>query len=272
MEQQPEIRDVLAEMEAEQPTRSGKKRPERRFDKTQLKSNHHGNYVHRDYAAHFFRWGWVSRHIDKGDRILEVGCGQELPLMRVLSGNMSTIPEVYVGVDLNKVEQPSSPKWAHVVSEYNFVDDYDKLIGHLGAHRDLHLQSSFNVGVCFEVIEHMMPVDGFKMLQGFRRLIQPEGRLFLSTPVFDGKAAVNHVHEYTIPELEALIRESGWNVERRFGTFMNAQEVKKVAGPEHRKTWDDLADYYGGDVLATFLAPLYPDNARNNLWVLNRVS
>jgi hypothetical protein len=94
----------------------------------------------------------------------------------------------------------------------------------------------------------------------------------LSTPVFDGKAAVNHVHEYTIPELAALIEESGWKVEQRFGTFMNAQEVKKVAAPEHRKTWDDLADYYGGDVLATFLAPLYPDNARNNLWVLNRVS
>lgn len=256
--------DIVEQMSQQQPTRTGKTRPPRRFDKTQLKSTHHGRYVHRDYAAHFFRWGWVSRHVKRGARILEVGCGQELPLMHVLSGNMSCIPETYVGYDLNKIDLDahSIPKWALIGSEFDFVSNWTDI--------DQDFRSHYDVGVCFEVIEHMQPADGKRLLEGFHALLKPEGTLFLSTPVFDGKAAVNHVHEYEIEELHDLCISAGWPKAHRFGTFASARDIKRAATKEHLATYEALEDYYGGDVMATFLAPLYPDASRNNLWVLKK--
>jgi 2-polyprenyl-3-methyl-5-hydroxy-6-metoxy-1,4-benzoquinol methylase len=264
--------DVVEQLMSAQPTRSGKKRPERRFDKTQLKSSHHGRYVHRDYAAHFFRWGWVARHIARGARILDVGCGQELPLMWVLSGNMSVIPSRYVGVDLNEVPFTGSPAWAKIVDRVSFVDAYNtqSFVDTVGSFDPDRPTITFDVITNFEVIEHMMPEDGFKLLDGFTHWLAPEGRVYLSTPVFDGHAAVNHVHEYTIPELQALIESAGLEVEHRRGTFASANDIKKAASKEDYIIYKKLADYYGGDVMSTFLAPLYPDASRNNLWILKR--
>jgi 2-polyprenyl-3-methyl-5-hydroxy-6-metoxy-1,4-benzoquinol methylase len=266
------VDDVVEQLMSAQPTRSGKKRPERRFDKTQLKSSHHGRYVHRDYAAHFFRWGWVARHIARGARILDVGCGQELPLMWVLSGNMSVIPSRYVGVDLNEVPFTGSPAWAKIIDQTSFVDrGTNRSFLDIIEGFDPNLSTSsmlFDVITNFEVIEHMMPEDGLSLLKGFVHWLKPQGRVYLSTPVFDGHAAVNHVHEYTIPELQALIESAGLEVEHRHGTFASANDIKKAASKEDYHIYKKLADYYGGDVMSTFLAPLYPDASRNNLWIL----
>ena len=246
-----------------QPTRSGKKRPDRRFDKTQLHADHHGRAVHRDYAAHFFRWGWVARQIKRGDRILDVGCGQEAPLASVLSGNMSTVPECYVGVDLNKPSikfPPINAKWATYWWETNFMERYD----------DIFNIEGFNAIVCCEVIEHMEPEDGLRMLRAFKACLSDDGCIYLSTPVFNGKAALNHIHEYNIGELSRLVHDAGFNIARRFGTFMSEHDVKKVVSPAELYLFNRLKVYYSGEVLATFLAPLYPDASRNNLWVLKK--
>src|SRR6266436_3865394 len=63
-----------------QKTRKGIVKKARRFDQTYLSADVHGHYVHRDYAAHFFRWGWVPRHLAGVDhhRVLDIGCGPEL--------------------------------------------------------------------------------------------------------------------------------------------------------------------------------------------------
>jgi 2-polyprenyl-3-methyl-5-hydroxy-6-metoxy-1,4-benzoquinol methylase len=258
-----EVIDLAAA--AEQPTRSGRKRPPRRFDQTQLHATHHGKYVHRDYLAHAMRWSWVGRHLDRDDRVLDVACGQEIPLMHVLSGSKSLLPSLYVGVDLNSVPFGGSPKWARILEKFNFVDDYEKL-----AEKLPESEGGFNKIVNFEVIEHMSPPDGEKLLLGLKHWLKEDGKIYLSTPVFDGKAAVNHVHEYEIPELQALIEKVGLKVQQRFGTFMNAQAIKAQALGQDWLTYQRLLDYHGHDTLSTFLAPLYPDASRNNLWVLTK--
>jgi 2-polyprenyl-3-methyl-5-hydroxy-6-metoxy-1,4-benzoquinol methylase len=258
-----EVIDLAAA--AEQPTRSGRKRPPRRFDQTQLHAAHHGKYVHRDYLAHAFRWGWVSRHLDRDDRVLDVGCGQELPLMHVLSGSKSLLPSLYLGVDLNSVPFSGSPKWARVLEKFSFVDDYEKL-----AERIPEAEGGFNKIVNFEVIEHVSAPDQLTLLKGMRHWLKDDGLLYLSTPVFNGFAAVNHVKELTIPELQALFDEAGFEIVRRFGTFISAQDIKRVALGSDWLTYQSLLEYYGHDVMATFLAPLYPDDSRNNLWVAKK--
>src|SRR5262245_13162124 len=81
-----------------------KKWTSREFDKTSLHASAQGYQVHRDYAAHFFRWGWVSRnYINETKRVLDIGCGPDGALVKVLAYKANGIPKSYVGVDLNRL-------------------------------------------------------------------------------------------------------------------------------------------------------------------------
>lgn len=248
-------------MEGEQPQRSKRQREERRFDKTQLKAAGHGRTVNRDYAAHFFRWGWVSRQVKQGESILDVGCGQDQPLLYVLAARKQTVPEVYVGVDLNRITKKSQCQWADIFDEFDFVSNGKQLE---------ERYTPFDKAVCLEVIEHMAPADGDRLLENFHYLLRPGGVLYLSTPVFDGYRAANHIHEYTIPELQAKVEKAGFKVVKRVGTFASKPDIRPVLKPEERDVYERLEQWFGGDVMATIFASLYPDQSRNNLWVLQK--
>lgn len=235
--------------------------PPRRFDQTQLHEDHHGKYVHRDYAAHFFRWGWVSRQIRQGDNVLDIGCGQDQPLAKVLSGRPGGNREHYVGVDLNKITKKFHAGWCRVIDEFNFIERHKELIG------TDHVPDGFDRIVCLEVIEHMGVEDGRRMLQAMQDVIVTDGTLYLSTPVFNGLAAANHIHEYRIQELEQLLNETGWFSERRIGTFASMNEIKPVLDEHELRVFNYLRDWFGNDVMATIFASNHPDQSRNNLWV-----
>jgi SAM-dependent methyltransferase len=233
----------------------------REFDTTQLHESGHGNYVHRDYLAHCLRWGFIGRGVTHQDEILEVGCGQDTPLVKVMT-LPGLYPKRYVGVDLNKAGKRASTRgWATFHWEFNFIKDHKRLGG------------KFTRAVCFEVIEHMQKTSGQKLLKGIYDQLAPKGRLFLSTPVFNGKAqARNHIHEFTIPELRACIKKAGFTIIERYGTFMSAPSrvVRSTMNAEHLRTYDAVAEYYGGEVAACFIAPMYPDLARNNVWICEK--
>lgn len=239
----------------------------RRFDKTQLKAASHGYTVHRDYAAHYFRWGFAFQRIKyRKTRVLDLGCGQDCPLARVLSFHLAAVPGLMVGVDLNKIAKPFSAAWFSVRDEFSFIDRHEELVEEYGA-------ESFDLATCFEVIEHMHPEDGLKLLRNAADLVSPSGELLLSTPVYNGrKMATNHLHEYGVSELRGLIKSSGaWRVNSRYGTFASWNDIKKVMTQQERALYEELNEYYDHEVLSCFLAPKYPDASRNNVWVLRRV-
>lgn len=241
----------------------------RDYDTTQLHANGHGKTLHRDYSAHFWRWSFARRFITIKDNVLEIGCGEDKPLSKILTGGASAKVNSYVGVDLNKLK-PSGSQRLTFHGEFNFVERYKELLK--GDFKD-----GFDVVVHFEVIEHMKVIHGTNLLKAAFAALKPGGIMLMSTPCYDGvRHAANHIHEYTVPELQKAAEKAGFEVERRFGTFMDIKHIGK-ADIGNQKAMDAiktlrplLSDYYDNDAISCLFAPLYPDHARNNLWICRK--
>lgn len=286
----PEERDAGTDAdEAQQPTgvpiqpkNSKREVKDRKYDLTQLRAGSHGYYVHRDYASHYFRWGWASRHCTPTTRLLDLGSGQDLALARVLIYH-NGLPESMVAVDLNKLQGHVQPKWLTVYDETN-VCEGDTQLALLEAH------GPFNLITAFEIIEHMPVEEGDRLLGAIRNLLSEDGYALLSTPVFNGKAAANHIHEYTIEELFTKIEAAGLRVEKRYGTFGSYHDMKRgvtqwcalrfgmndggmaaqAVASAMIAFYDGCREFYADDVMANFMAPMLADYARNNAWKLVR--
>jgi SAM-dependent methyltransferase len=239
--------------------REDARRGDRRFDTTHLRGDKTGKLVHRDYGAHFFKWGFAHRLIDVTDRVLEVGCGVERPLANVLAGVRRCVPAEYLGVDINKIKIPNSSTFATFIGEFNFVDRWRELP-----------QGHFTKAVSIEVIEHMNKVDGLEMLRGIHECLAVGGTLLISTPVFNGKAAVNHIHEYEEDELRETLEGAGFKIVKQYGTFASYPVLKKVLPVAELALFDRLREYYSDEVMACFIAPLYPEYSRNIMWVCEK--
>lgn len=252
-------------------------RDERDFDTTQLKAAGHGRTLHRDYTAHFFRWSFARRFITAKDNVLEIGCGEEKPLSKILTGGAAAHVNQYVGVDLNKLKESASQR-LHFYGEFDFTSRYKEL---LKAHGE------FDVVVHFEVIEHMKVIHGRKLLKAAFEALKPGGVMLMSTPCYDGvRHAANHIHEYTVPELQKETEKAGFVVERRFGTFMDIKHIGKVLPSLPGAQVDEaeleklqaavklvrkhVGEYYDNDAVSNFFGPLHADHARNNLWVCRK--
>lgn len=249
--------------EHRQPTRTGAKEKVRTFDQTFLDPA--AEIVHRDYIAHALRWGWAKKNfiVHEQTNVLDVGCGPDRPLMLVLFGGIGPNPlaKRYVGVDMNKIK-PTRHARTTLYPEYNFIENHKKL---------KKAEGEFELITNFEVIEHMPKELGLELLKAMKFMLAPGGKILMSTPVYDGKArAKNHIHEYTIAELQEQVTKAGLKTVQRFGTFMNSNEVKKCCDETEKEVYNRLKTWYGNEILSCLLAPLHPDNSRNNAWVLEK--
>lgn len=246
-----------------------KNRDDREFDTTQLREAGHGRTLHRDYSAHFWRWSFARRFITAKDDVLEIGCGEDKPLAKILTGGAAAHVNHYTGVDLNKLK-PSNSQRLNFIGEFNFIARYKELLK--------SKPGGWDVLVNYEVIEHMKVEHGTSLLKSMFECTKAGGVLLLSTPVYDGKRhAANHIHEYTVPELAAAIQKAGYVVEQRFGTFMDIKHIGKVAPNADtellaaiKKVRSGLEQYFDNDAISNIFGCLYPDHSRNNLWVCRK--
>lgn len=253
--------------------------PLRRFDTSQLYEDMHGLAVHRDYLAHCLRWQWVTRMIEPGMFVLDVGCGLDQQFAKLLAiGVNARVPAMMVQCDLQRITKPFGVKWLVTMDRFNFVTDWPDVLEQLPEPPvdeetgELAFERKYEVISCTEVIEHMHTRDGRRLLWGMAQCLASDGRIYLSTPVFNGKAAANHVHEYTIPELWEVIKSVGLEVEGRYGTFAGLDDLRPVLKDYHRATLEDVREFMGNEVASCFLASCYPDQSRNNIWILRHAS
>jgi 2-polyprenyl-3-methyl-5-hydroxy-6-metoxy-1,4-benzoquinol methylase len=243
----------------------------REFDQSSLRTGSHGRYVHRDYAAHWFRWQHALRFVKAGMRVLDIGCGPDQMMTRVLCASQSHVPALYVGVDMNKLEKKTAIAWTTIIDEFDFTKRWRELFK-IDTAKEWGKDFAFDVITCFEVIEHMPKAQGAKLLKGIRECLAPGGVALLSTPVYNEKhMAANHLHEYRFEELKEDIDKAGLVVDRVVGTFATHQAMMKNMSNEHRDLVNLLHEtWFSHEVLACFLAPLYPEHSSNCCWILSR--
>lgn len=243
------------------------------FDKSHLSIDtaYETGLVHKDYIAHCHRWNYVVKYLQQSECgaeryksaiILDIGCGKDLPLYKVLCTNKFGNTPKYIGVDINKLSLPE--KFAN-----------RKLLAELHSETDvcsLELNDKPNLIVSFEMLEHVPRDYSQDTLHKAYELSSDDATAIISTPVYYDKygMAANHINEMTREELIDQIIEAGWKVVKNYGTFSTRKDLYPYLSEEHKKLYDELNEYYCSHVMSTIFAPLYPQYSRNNLWVLKK--
>lgn len=221
--------------------------------------------VHRDYLAHCLRWShvvkWAIRHRAVGLRVLDVGCGKEVPLARALYVNKIGA-DAYVGIDANKLEVPEMLRGKKFPVRL--------ISGDAATLTKEELGFAPNLVTCFEVAEHMELEHWQAVLRNIHKLLADDGTVIMSTPCFNGSAAGNHVNELTYQACGALLEEADFAIEAVYGTFASIKDYEEVLlstyGEPAVAMFMKLREYYDTNVLAILWAPLFPAQSRNALW------
>lgn len=225
--------------------------------------------IHRDYIAHCLRWSYVLRQVKIGMKIIDVGCGS-FPLLKALYSNKLK-PAVYLGVDIRKsvIEKMLKFKTNFPVLGFTLDIRTDLLPpapgnnGHGGDYRD------YDIAVCLEVVEHFEDKYIDHVLSEIRRVLRTGGLLLLSTPNFNGSAAKNHIHEYTIDELAKHIWKY-FTVEKMIGTFASQKDIEPVLSPAEREVYEELKSWFKPEIISVMFASMHPKESRNILWVCRK--
>lgn len=185
-------------------------------------------------AEHEARYWWAAGAVG-GKEVLDAGCGVGYGAGILAEAGASRI----VGVDIAGEAIENAILRADPIGEF-VVGDLEQLP---------FTPCSFDVVVCFEVIEHVHRRE--LVLDELRRVLRPDGVLILSSPNRNVYLPGNphHVHEYTPSELHAalmqrfrrvaLYRQHQWisslitddvGLQARSSGVEVAASVRKVAG------------------------------------------
>jgi len=237
--------------------------------------------LHRDYIAHCLRWSYVAKIMHAGSRykdarILDVGCGSDLPLPRLLHSNRLLCE--YVGIDYNAAAKFHERNWGSMdVTTYGstiFPRDIQlKTGGNYVVKKSDQRHKLPNLITCFEVLEHVSSKHARCMVEGFHRIATlGKAEVILSTPCWNVTAtAKNHVNEMRHAALGAMIENAGFEVMFNFGTFASITEYKDALFKEYpgmEAFFNASRAYHDTNVLANMFCTPFPHLSRNSIWHL----
>lgn len=243
----------------------------KKVDKTYLSVDNaeERGFIHRDYIAHCLRWSHVLKRLNEKKnyqtaRLLDIGCGRELPLAKSLYSSRFIVKKYY-GVDVGPIEDAALSTFDSGKFPLKVWDDTDVMELDASDFDD----KPINYATMFEVAEHVEPLHLIRILKHVRSLMAPNGTFFVSTPCYNWKdCAANHVNEMTYDAFGAMLEGTGWSIQKVFGTFASIADYQHLLRPEQKLQFDLLREYYDSNFLSIIFAPLFPGHSRNCLWEL----
>jgi 2-polyprenyl-3-methyl-5-hydroxy-6-metoxy-1,4-benzoquinol methylase len=236
-------------------------------------------FIHRDYIAHCLRWSHVIKRLGERKnyntaRILDVGCGREMPLAKTLYSSRYIV-ERYYGIDVG----PIPDETLNVFDSGKFpIKVWERTDLCSLTEEDLD-SGKANWVTCFEVLEHVEPRHMLAMLAKVQALTTEDAVFFFSTPCWNRvDCAANHVNEMTYEALGAVFEAAGFAIEKVYGTFASIRDYDHLLGVASqsegvlslRHTFEKLREYYDSNFLSCVFAPLFPGFSRNCLWELRK--
>jgi 2-polyprenyl-3-methyl-5-hydroxy-6-metoxy-1,4-benzoquinol methylase len=230
---------------------------------------------HRDQFAHYLRWTKVLKDAKIGETMCDFGCGQG-NLAEVLYRNKFK-QDAYFGFDIrDRTIKKASEKFANVPWIHFFQKDLCDVSG-----LEEFSQIQADRVASFEVIEHIGKQNAPNFLKLFKSCGRKGATYYLSTPNYDERvgAAGNHtfdsgdgrghaVQEFTNQELGDLISEAGFEVVKKYGTFASIRDYKDLLSDAQLELFNNLREYYDTNLVSVIMAPMFPEQSRNCLWIL----
>jgi 2-polyprenyl-3-methyl-5-hydroxy-6-metoxy-1,4-benzoquinol methylase len=228
---------------------------------------------HRDQFAHYLRWTHILKETRIGEKICDFGCGNG-NLLEVLYRNRFKQAK-YIGIDIRDCAKPDLKKleWAEFLVE-DLVNPQNNV--------DFNTIKADRV-CSFEVIEHVGKQNGYNYLINMRKCGHDTAKFYISTPNFDEKvgAAGNHTYdsgdgrgkvsqEFKHEELNDLIVRAGFKIINKFGTFASVRDYKPLMNEWQLQMFDSIKDYYDANLVSNLMAPFFPEQSRNCMWVLEK--
>lgn len=240
------------------------------YNKTQLtpQNEYERHIYHRDQFAHYFRWSHVLKNARIGQTILDMGCGSG-EMLEVFYRNRYR-PKQFVGLDVReKTIGQNQEKFGKLdFAEFKAMD--------LCEYFDLG--QTFDVITSFEVIEHIGHDNIDIFLENMKRHANENTVIYISTPNYDPRvgAAKNHllgpgkeIGEWDHFKLQEKLLEH-FDIVKKYGTFASIRDYKPLLNGWQKQMFDELSEYYDTNILACLMAPMFPEQSRNTLWVLKK--
>ena len=225
---------------------------------------------HRDQFAHYLRWTHVFKYVKPlGQKtVLDYGCGSG-NLAEVLYRNRYRCKK-YVGLDIRqKTIGDNNVKFEHVP----WVEFYQQDLCQ-SFNTNILNWDTFDVITCFEVIEHIGKQNADAFMENMVKHANPDTTILLSTPNYDPQvgAAQNHIIDGEICEFDHFelqrILEKYCTIEKKYGTFASQKDYKKLMNDWQLKFFEQAHEYWDSNLLSNIMAPMFPEEARNCLWIL----
>lgn len=212
----------------------------------------------------------VVRMVKKGERVLDMCCGRGLllPMLRYYAKEI----ESYTGIDI----QPSNATFRtkRVNDNKPISGDYypfrvSYVEGNVAEMTTKFKKAFFSFIVYTSSIEHMHPDLGLKSLYEAREVAQHGAILYLSCPNtpedqdgYDTQYAA-HVYEWKRSEIEAGLKESGWDLADVYGIYMKSEALHKCLDkrPNLRQMYERQRTYIPNDWLVPSYAALFPEES-----------
>jgi 2-polyprenyl-3-methyl-5-hydroxy-6-metoxy-1,4-benzoquinol methylase len=220
---------------------------------------------HRDQFAHYLRWTHVLKRAKIGMNILDYGCGTG-NLAEVLYRNRYK-GKKYIGLDIRgKIIDKAQEKFEKV--------DWISFFQHDLVKDEFDYGNEFDIITSFEVIEHIGKENANKFLENIKKHCNENTIILLSTPNYNENvgAAKNHIINEQICEFEhdelQEILEKYFIVKEKYGTFASQRDYKPAMNEWQEKMFEHLSKYYDSNLISNLMAPLFPEDSRNCMWIL----